>query len=182
MMDGSFVAKFQEALTRPEVREVNGKQRLVAPAAWQDLTPKRPAVAALEMGTLTGLIDYVRRVTVDQNAPQSLHATLSRVSRENERLHRVLGLLNRAHARTLSRLRDKVTDYTVLRDAARDVVTEAQAGALVDLAEAIRRLEKAARLPEPRRLRVAPPLALVDPDAPPAPMPVAASGNDDLPF
>ena len=60
MMDGTFVTAFRDVMAEPTVETVNGKERLILPAGWTDQTPKRPTPSPLAVGTLTGLIHYVR--------------------------------------------------------------------------------------------------------------------------
>lgn len=60
MIDGSFVNEIIEHAASPELIEVAGVgERLIAPNNWVDITPKRPAVEPLKVGTLTGFVEYV---------------------------------------------------------------------------------------------------------------------------
>lgn len=60
MIDGTAVKEFRESLQKPQVLEVDGKPRLVVPAGWQELKREWPKVTGLTLGTLTGLVDYVK--------------------------------------------------------------------------------------------------------------------------
>lgn len=60
MMDGTFVERFANQMSTPAKQTVRGKERLLVPAGWSDATPKMPSVAALRIGTLTGLVDYLK--------------------------------------------------------------------------------------------------------------------------
>ena len=59
-MDGTFVQKFYELTTVPEVMTVEGKERLTFPQGWTDATPKPPTADPLRVGTLTGFVDYLK--------------------------------------------------------------------------------------------------------------------------
>ena len=59
-MDGTFVSAFEELVREPKVEVVNGRERLLAPHPWSDITPKQPTAAPLVVGTLTGFADYIR--------------------------------------------------------------------------------------------------------------------------
>lgn len=71
MMDGTFVDAFANRVVKPVILEVGGKERLVIPANWTDVTPKLPQVAPLTLNTLTGLVDYLKE------NPDNLDRTLT---------------------------------------------------------------------------------------------------------
>ena len=60
MMDGTFIEELRDSLVEPVVLTVEGKERLVAPPNWQEIKRTLPSVAGLTLGTLSGLVDYIR--------------------------------------------------------------------------------------------------------------------------
>jgi hypothetical protein len=60
MTDGTFVDQLQKAMAAPKVVIVEGKERLLVPHPWTDCTPKPPVALPLQVGTLTGFVDYLK--------------------------------------------------------------------------------------------------------------------------
>lgn len=59
-MNGEFVEALNAALAKPAWLGKPADPRLLAPQGWNDMTPKPPAVAPLVVGTLTGLVEYLK--------------------------------------------------------------------------------------------------------------------------
>lgn len=61
MIDGTFIDRLVESTRGPEVRHVDGKERAFLPHGWTEAQrPAAPKPEPVELGTLTGLIDYVK--------------------------------------------------------------------------------------------------------------------------
>ena len=59
-MDGTFVAEMNSRFSKPAVMTIEGRERLALPQGWTDATPKQSTTQALQVGTLTGLVDYLK--------------------------------------------------------------------------------------------------------------------------
>lgn len=59
-MDGTFVAEMNSRFSKPAVMTIEGRERLALPQGWTDATPKQSTTQALQVGTLTGLMDYLK--------------------------------------------------------------------------------------------------------------------------
>lgn len=59
-MDGTFVQKLVETTAHPEIADIAGEQRLLAPAGWQEIKrPAPPVPGVLVINTLAGICDYI---------------------------------------------------------------------------------------------------------------------------
>lgn len=70
-MEGDAIKELKDGLAKPHVLDVDGRPRLLAPAQWQEVKYQHPAIAPLVVGTLSGLIDYVK-TDVDELAPECI--------------------------------------------------------------------------------------------------------------
>lgn len=60
MVDGTFVQELRDATARPEVMDVAGESRLVVPDGWTEVRRQPPPQPEpLQLGTLTGLLDFI---------------------------------------------------------------------------------------------------------------------------
>ncbi|MGH2607551.1 MAG: hypothetical protein ACRDHF_00560 [Tepidiformaceae bacterium] len=92
-MDGTFVKELAGSLHKPHLLFTDDRVRLVAPAGWQEIERKRPAVVPLVVGTLTGFVGYLQ-ANVDRLSAERLlvhvigHDTVKLVATlENETEH-----------------------------------------------------------------------------------------------
>lgn len=60
MLDGNAVAALEKSFKKPHVVTVDGRDRLVVPEGWQEKPFVHPSPEALQLGTLTGLVDYLK--------------------------------------------------------------------------------------------------------------------------
>jgi hypothetical protein len=70
-MDGTAVKEFRESMNEPKVLKVDGRERLVVPAGWTEVKYQHPALAPIVIGTLTGVIDYLKE-NVDELVPDDI--------------------------------------------------------------------------------------------------------------
>jgi hypothetical protein len=88
-MDGTFVSEIVLQSAKPCIVDVEGRRRLLCPDKWRDATPKQSEVEPLNIGTLTGLVDYLA-ADVDALTPDHFfvhivdHGTVKLVARVEE--------------------------------------------------------------------------------------------------
>jgi hypothetical protein len=76
MMDDSFIREVRQGAIPPSVLNVDGVSRLVMPPGWVEHKKVHPAVEPLKVGTLAGLVDYVKMAggaTSDDTGPLVIH-------------------------------------------------------------------------------------------------------------
>lgn len=83
MMDRSFVEAFRDAMIEPKIIAVDNQMRFILPPGWKE-QPRQPdpMPASMDVGTLTGLLDYIKAnrdeldlktVSVFVCGPESVH-------------------------------------------------------------------------------------------------------------
>jgi hypothetical protein len=74
MMNDAFIREIREGAGKPQIVTVGDTEHLLVPASWTEIEKPNPTIEPLKVGTLSGLVDYVKTVaSVDEAGPVIVH-------------------------------------------------------------------------------------------------------------